>query len=685
VGERGAAVAATNDDFANAFAITTTPFTHSVSTVAFTSQPGDPSLVDCGDQNHRQQSHSAWYRFTPGGSGQLSADTFDSDPLLDTVIALFADGTPLQQVACNDDTAGGGWRSSITAELVAGQTYYLEVMSSGLTGGGDMTLDVTYTGATTVATALAFVVQPSSTLAGQAISPAPMVALKAANGETVTTDSTTMVTLALQVPGSPDPAPKLTCTNGLLRMAQAGVVQWDGCSVDRAAAGLMLVATAGQLVPDTSTSFTVSNPLPGITSLSPTGAIAGTGAFTLTINGTGFAPGATVQFGNASPRTPATATTTKLTLALTAADIASAGSRTVTVTNPGPGGGTSTPVSFAVDNPPPAISSLSSVTKTVGSAGFILTIHGTKFLTDSVVAFGLLGTITPTTVTPTAITVALTTDQLTVARVYDITVVNPPPGGGSSNSVSFAVVNPSPLLTSITPAQRLTTDGAFTLTINGQGFIADSVVEFAGDELELLTMTANRITVAIPANLLTTAGPRAVTVTNPGPGGGASNALTLAVLLPPPVITALGATVLTRGQNGDGNTMLEINGTGFLATSVARWAGTAHQTQYVSPTLLRMTLSAADLSLPGQFPVTVLNPGQNDLSNGILVRVRSRADANCDGTVTPGDAQHILRVIAGTTQAIAGCDPNADGVGATVAPTDALYVLRVLAALEPMP
>ena len=91
----------------------------------------------------------------------------------------------------------------------------------------------------------------------------------------------------------------------------------------------------------------VSNPVPAITTLLPTGTTAGSGAFTLTVNGTGFINGSVVNF-NGSARATTYVSATQLTAAILAADIASAGTPAITVTNPSPGGGTSNAVTFNV-------------------------------------------------------------------------------------------------------------------------------------------------------------------------------------------------------------------------------------------------------------------------------------------------------------------------------------------------
>jgi hypothetical protein len=89
------------------------------------------------------------------------------------------------------------------------------------------------------------------------------------------------------------------------------------------------------------------NPKPAITSLSPNAAAAGSVAFSLTVNGTGFISSSVVRW-NGTARTTTYVSSTQLQAAITAADVATAGTANVMVYNPTPGGGTSTGVRFTV-------------------------------------------------------------------------------------------------------------------------------------------------------------------------------------------------------------------------------------------------------------------------------------------------------------------------------------------------
>ena len=91
-----------------------------------------------------------------------------------------------------------------------------------------------------------------------------------------------------------------------------------------------------------------SNPVPLINQpLVPGSAAPGSSGFALTVNGTGFASGAVVNW-NGSPRVTVLNSSSSLQATIGAADVAMAGTASVTVANPAPGGGTSNVVYFPI-------------------------------------------------------------------------------------------------------------------------------------------------------------------------------------------------------------------------------------------------------------------------------------------------------------------------------------------------
>jgi hypothetical protein len=82
----------------------------------------------------------------------------------------------------------------------------------------------------------------------------------------------------------------------------------------------------------------------------PGSAVPGTPGLTLTVNGTGFAAGASVEW-NGSALATNRVSGEQLTAVVPAAELAAAGTASVTVVNPAPGGGASNGVFFPITNP----------------------------------------------------------------------------------------------------------------------------------------------------------------------------------------------------------------------------------------------------------------------------------------------------------------------------------------------
>ena len=141
---------------------------------------------------------------------------------------------------------------------------------------------------------------------------------------------------------------------------------------------------------------------------------------------------------------------------------------------------------------------------------------------------------------------------------------------GATNTAT----NPVPTTTNISPTTITIGNPAFTLIVNGTNFLTSSVVRFAGTAKTTTYVSATQLTAAIPASDLTTAGTYNITVFNPTPGGGTSNAQVLTVNSsasnPVPTTTSVSPTTKTVGDTAF---TLTVNGTNFLTSSVVRFAG----------------------------------------------------------------------------------------------------------------
>ena len=98
-----------------------------------------------------------------------------------------------------------------------------------------------------------------------------------------------------------------------------------------------------------------NNPVPFLFQpLLPASVAPGGQGFTLTVNGTGFVSGSTLEW-NGSPRKTTVLSGSQLSAQVTSTDIASPGTASVTVTNPAPGGGGSNTIYFTVVNSLPSV------------------------------------------------------------------------------------------------------------------------------------------------------------------------------------------------------------------------------------------------------------------------------------------------------------------------------------------
>jgi YVTN family beta-propeller protein len=221
---------------------------------------------------------------------------------------------------------------------------------------------------------------------------------------------------------------------------------------------LLIVALIGVWGCGGGTSQSVNNqsppPTPTITTISPNSVAAGGAAFTLTINGTNFVAGSLVNFGGAAPPTTFV-NSTQLTAAIPASSIASTGILGVTVTNPAPGVGTSSAITFTVTSGgPSSVPTISLLYPSCAPAGeqFVdsvdnqLAVVGNNFVASSVVRWN--GSDRPTTSNGSinGLVAQISASDIAAAGTAQVTVFNPGPGGGSSNSLTFTItagaVNP---------------------------------------------------------------------------------------------------------------------------------------------------------------------------------------------------------------------------------------------------
>jgi trimeric autotransporter adhesin len=273
--------------------------------------------------------------------------------------------------------------------------------------------------------------------------------------------------------------------------------------------------------------------------------------------------------------------------------------------------------------------------------------------------------------TANQITMQLSASDLATAGSFAVVVTNPAPGGGNSNSVNVAVNNAAPSITSLSPSSVVAGSAPQTLTINGSNFAAGSAVNYNGVTHPATLVSATQLTIQLSASDVAAAGNFAVTVTNPAPGGGSSNAVNFQVANPSPILGSLSPASLAVGSSAQ---PLTINGSNFVSGSVVTYNGTAHAASFVSANQLTIQLTTADLATAGSNPVAVTNPapgGGASLSISFVVVGLNVSPANLsfgsvdDGTTNP--AQNGTLTATGGTVTINA--PTVSGAGITLVPS----------------
>src|SRR5512139_2274392 len=162
-------------------------------------------------------------------------------------------------------------------------------------------------------------------------------------------------------------------------------------------------------------------------------------------------------------------------------------------------------------------------------------------------------------------------------------------------------------ITTLSPSSATAGSGPFTLTVTGSNFVSGSVVRWNGVDRSTTYVSATQLTASILAGDVATAGSFPVTVFNPAPGGGTSNAVSFTVVAPNPVpaVTSLSPSSATAGS---GPFTLTVTGSNFVSGSVVRWNGVDRSTTYVSATQLTASILASDIAVTGTASVTVFSP-----------------------------------------------------------------------------
>jgi IPT/TIG domain-containing protein len=265
-------------------------------------------------------------------------------------------------------------------------------------------------------------------------------------------------------------------------------------------------------------------------------------------------------------------------------------------------------------NPSPTVTALSPSSAKSGDPGFTLTVTGTQFLNGATVAFNGIQEST-TFVSSTQLTATIQASDINLPGSYPVCVNNPPPGGFGFVCLQFTVnvgVYPVPVLNSLVSNSIVAGyPASFNFYAYGSNFAQTAVVNFNGVAQQTSFTSSTTLLATIPASAVTNPGTAQVTVSNPSPGGGQSNALpfTIAPPNPLPTVTSLNP---VSGVTGTAP-LVTITGTGFLGNASILFNGAFSGVQFDSSTQLRVTLLLYNLT-PGTYSLYVVDPAPGGTS-----------------------------------------------------------------------
>ncbi|MCH7814031.1 MAG: tetratricopeptide repeat protein, partial [Planctomycetes bacterium] len=273
------------------------------------------------------------------------------------------------------------------------------------------------------------------------------------------------------------------------------------------------------------------------------------GGTAVTITGTGFVAGATVEFNGVAAGGVTVDSATQIS-ATTPADVA--GPATVKVINADLQAGTLTG-GFTYLGPAPTIAGVAPPNGGTNGADTI-TITGTNLLAGLTVTVGGVAATSVVVVSTTEVTAVTPAGS---AGAVDVVVTTADTQSVTSGGAYTYVIDATPTVTSVSPASG-TTGGGTRVTITGTDFAAGATATFGGVAATAVTfVSATTLTATTPAG---TAGAKPVAVSNPDSQTATRAGAYSYIDTPAPTVTAVSP------DSGPlaGGAAVTITGTGFL-------------------------------------------------------------------------------------------------------------------------
>ncbi len=172
------------------------------------------------------------------------------------------------------------------------------------------------------------------------------------------------------------------------------------------------------------------------------------------------------------------------------------------------------------------------------SQPFLMTLSGSGFTPASIVRLGA-NPLTTNFVSNTQLRAQIPVAFLTTAGMASISVINPSPGGGTSNSLPLTINGDStPTLSELIPNQVMRGGPGFRLEISGSNFQPSSIVRFNNQNRTTIFVNSTTLQVDVAASEIQLAGSIPVSVFTPSTGIEITNVLPLLIVCLPSAIVS---------------------------------------------------------------------------------------------------------------------------------------------------
>lgn len=276
-------------------------------------------------------------------------------------------------------------------------------------------------------------------------------------------------------------------------------------------------------------------------------------------------------------------------------------------------------------NQTPAISLIVPSNITAGSQDFTVFISGTGFISSNKgVSFAYWNG------SPRSTIYNITTGQLQMTVLASdvanpgqaqITVINPPPGGGEAQAAATFQIEPppanGPAISSISPTSATVNSKPPLIAITGANFALNDVVTWNGQSRASTSayLDQNDMTIQPSTTDLASAGIASISVSDPGLVL-ASPSVDFAIngpSAPSPTVSSL-----TPSSTAAGSPDLQVlvKGSGFAPNSTVLWNSVPVASAYLSGSAVMAMVPAADLATQGTDDVSVMTPAPGGGTSG---------------------------------------------------------------------